>query len=235
MVVCSKCGYHKVVVRISTLQDDGKYINNNYCKKCADENGLHDFGLKPKDDQDPEDTADNLNEFFVNPGDIIKDIIKNAGILFVSDNPGAILNNLKGNSVFANEHIDKSSFINSIENKKYDRVCDMCGITYGDFIKTGKLGCSVCYKTFSSDFDEIMRYLHKIGNSLDVQHVGKKPVPLREGCEGIAEEQALRREKHNLEKAKKIATQNQDYKAAISCRDKIKELDEELKKHYEEK
>jgi len=235
VVVCSECGYHKVVVKISTLQDDGKYVTKNYCQKCADKNGLCNIGLKPKDEHNHEDVLDKIDGLFANPGDILKDIMKNAGILFVSDNPGAILDHIKGNSAFAGGPPVGNDFTDSAKNKKYDRVCDMCGITYGDFIKTGKLGCSGCYKTFSSGFDDIMRYLHKIGDSLEVQHVGKKPVALRKGGEKVAKMQAIEREKHELEKAKKIAAQNQDFKAAISCRDKIKELDEKLKKHNKEK
>src|SRR5258706_495117 len=48
--------------------------------------------------------------------------------------------------------------------------CPVCGFTQADFKKTGRLGCSTCYATFSEALTVLLKAMHK-GTS----HVGKIP------------------------------------------------------------
>src|SRR5205085_3399175 len=48
--------------------------------------------------------------------------------------------------------------------------CPVCGFTQVDFKKTGRLGCSSCYATFTEALTALLKAMHK-GTS----HVGKVP------------------------------------------------------------
>ena len=52
--------------------------------------------------------------------------------------------------------------------------CETCGLTYTQFSKIGRFGCSSCYKQFESKFDPLLKRVH--GNTV---HVGK--IPKRSG------------------------------------------------------
>jgi len=48
--------------------------------------------------------------------------------------------------------------------------CHSCGMTYDDFKRLGKLGCSECYATFSKMLMPLIKNIHG-----SVQHIGKEP------------------------------------------------------------
>ncbi|NLJ90291.1 MAG: hypothetical protein GX323_05260 [Clostridiales bacterium] len=52
-----------------------------------------------------------------------------------------------------------------------DLSCDKCGMTYKEFLKKGKFGCSNCISSFSSEIDSSLKRIH--GSNV---HVGKKPI-----------------------------------------------------------
>ena len=47
--------------------------------------------------------------------------------------------------------------------------CKDCKMTYEDFVKFGKFGCSNCYETFSNKIEPILKKLHG-----SLQYVGKR-------------------------------------------------------------
>ena len=49
--------------------------------------------------------------------------------------------------------------------------CDSCGMTFEDFMNTGKFGCSNCYDTFESKIDPILKNIH--GANKHVGRIGK--------------------------------------------------------------
>lgn len=55
------------------------------------------------------------------------------------------------------------------QQKKLIR-CDTCGLTYSQFRKIGRFGCSSCYNHFSDQLDPLLKRVH--GNAV---HVGKIP------------------------------------------------------------
>src|ERR1700739_957281 len=64
------------------------------------------------------------------------------------------------------------------ENQKVEHVtqsehCPGCGLTQAAFIKTGRLGCSSCYATFSDALGSLIKAMHK-----GTQHTGKIPARL---------------------------------------------------------
>lgn len=95
--------------------------------------------------------------------------------------------------------------------RKADR-CTGCGRTYDDFKKTGKLGCSVCYETFSSQLEKILKSIHG-----DTKHIGKIP-----GKPGARSNNA--RILFELQKELRNVIEAEQYERAAEIRDRIKEL-----------
>ena len=69
--------------------------------------------------------------------------------------------------------------------------CPLCGMTYYDFQKTGRLGCGKCYETFGKNLMDLLKKIH--GSD---QHLGK--VPFRKG-KVAREQQDLQQMKKELE------------------------------------
>ena len=90
--------------------------------------------------------------------------------------------------------------------------CPVCGFSQADFKKTGRLGCSSCYETFSETLDNLLRGMHK-----GVDHIGKVPSRLAKSMERETELKKLQTE---LRKA--VADEN--YETAAEIRDRIREL-----------
>jgi protein arginine kinase activator len=98
--------------------------------------------------------------------------------------------------------------------------CQNCGMTYQNFRKLGRLGCSVCYDTFKKELSPLLKRIH--GSD---RHVGK--VPLK-GGKTIKDTRTLQDLKMQLEKA----IQTEEFEEAAKLRDKIRDL--EAKRSKEE-
>jgi protein arginine kinase activator len=94
--------------------------------------------------------------------------------------------------------------------------CDNCGMTYSQFSKLGKFGCSQCYKQFSDRLEPLLKRVH--GNTV---HVGK--VPKRAG--GRVK---TKREIDRLKKEMQGKIQHEDFESAARLRDQIRELEREI-------
>ncbi len=90
--------------------------------------------------------------------------------------------------------------------------CPVCGFTQADFKKTGRLGCSTCYLTFSESLGNLLKAMHKGTN-----HTGKMPANMARRRE-IAER--LKTLQDNLKKA----VEAENYEDAATLRDQIKKL-----------
>ncbi|MBN2980539.1 MULTISPECIES: UvrB/UvrC motif-containing protein [Cohnella] len=94
--------------------------------------------------------------------------------------------------------------------------CEKCGMTYAQFSKMGKFGCSHCYKQFSERLDPLLKRVH--GNTV---HVGK--VPKRAGGHVKA-----KREIDRLKKEIQVRIEREDFETAAQLRDRIRELENEI-------
>lgn len=107
--------------------------------------------------------------------------------------------------------------------------CPVCGITYNDFSKTGKLGCSECYNTFSDRVLPMVRSIH--GKN---QHVGKVKngqccvETEKEEPKVTAENESKFYEKMALQKQLQELVKAEEFEEAAKVRDQIKALDDEL-------
>ncbi len=96
--------------------------------------------------------------------------------------------------------------------------CEVCGMTLEDFRRTGRLGCGRCYDEFREQLEPLLRRLH--GSS---KHIGK--LPRRVG--GIAH---LKRLEGQLKKELQKAIASEKYEKAAELRDKIHQLEKDIKR-----
>ncbi|WP_458415226.1 UvrB/UvrC motif-containing protein [Schinkia sp. CFF1] len=100
--------------------------------------------------------------------------------------------------------------------------CKQCGMTFQQFSKMGRFGCSNCYETFSSKIDPILRRVHS-GNTT---HVGK--IPKR-----IGGNLHLSKEISALKEQLQASIQHEEFEKAAELRDKIRSLELLLHEHRE--
>ena len=93
--------------------------------------------------------------------------------------------------------------------------CPVCGFTQADFKKTGRLGCSSCYTTFTEALNALLKAMHK-GTS----HVGKVPQRAHRAVE-------LSDRMRNLNESLQKAVAEENYETAATLRDQIKQLESE--------
>lgn len=91
--------------------------------------------------------------------------------------------------------------------------CASCGLTYGDFKKIGRLGCSGCYNAFKKYLGPLLKRIH--GSS---QHLGKSPLKLAKTVKKRIDLQELRA---RLQKA----VEAEAFEEAAKIRDQIKEME----------
>lgn len=98
--------------------------------------------------------------------------------------------------------------------------CDSCGMTFENFMNTGKFGCSNCYNIFESKIDPILKNIH--GANRHVGRLGKI------GPASNIQEQEEKKENNKIEE-----TEKEEPKVAneVSEEDKLRE---ELRKAIKE-
>ncbi len=92
--------------------------------------------------------------------------------------------------------------------------CPTCGFTQADFKKTGRLGCSDCYTTFSEQLQPLLAGMHK-----GTRHVGK--IPARQ-----FREVELGRQLSDLRTTLQKSVADEDYELAAKLRDEIRQLEQ---------
>ena len=83
-------------------------------------------------------------------------------------------------------------------------------------MKSGRLGCPVCYDTFRQGIEPLLRNMHR-----GTHHKGKIPARHRDAKE-------LRNRLDSLETELKQAIAKEDYEGAASLRDRIRDLETKL-------
>ncbi len=96
------------------------------------------------------------------------------------------------------------------------KICPRCGISLGEFLRSGVLGCAHCYEIFKSDIHS--QILQKQGN---FNHVGKisskhfSKIKIKEKIE-------------ELEREKEQAAKEENFIVAESLKNQIEKLKGEL-------
>ncbi len=131
---------------------------------------------------------------------------------------------------FLNEYDDSQIF--PMLTKPKQLKCDNCGMTYDEFIKEGKFGCSNCYNVFDSKIEPILKRIH--GESKYLGRKGKvsKITTQKENNidDNVKNSTNEKDEKETsiveLKKELKKLIKEEKYEEAAVLRDKIKGLEQ---------
>lgn len=93
------------------------------------------------------------------------------------------------------------------------KACPVCGITFLEFRKQGRLGCPNDYTYFQTELEPLILNIHG-----DTQHTGKAP----QRCGGDSQRQT---ELIRLRREMKEAVSGEDYERASRLRDEIRKIE----------
>jgi protein arginine kinase activator len=132
-----------------------------------------------------------------------------------ADGPGFSFNNLLAGLLNFDQPIKEKAQSTFPQSEVVQ--CERCKMTFQQFVKVGKFGCSHCYKQFEQQLEPILRRLHS-GNT---NHAGK--IPKRIGGTIHIEKQikVLREELRDL-------IHKEEFEQAATLRDQIRELETHL-------
>ncbi|MBI4437117.1 MAG: UvrB/UvrC motif-containing protein [Candidatus Omnitrophica bacterium] len=99
-------------------------------------------------------------------------------------------------------------------------ACLNCGLTYDDFKRIGRLGCSECYQAFRKSLTGLLKRIQGSG-----QHVGKSPKKMPVQTPSAPPKEKPKSELQELREELKIAVQEEAFEEAARLRDKIHELE----------
>ncbi len=119
-------------------------------------------------------------------------------------------------NISVNDFLKGMFNLDFISDKPQNVSCPNCGMTYDDFSRGGKIGCSVCYQTFYHQLEPLIRRIHGT-----CSHTGK--VPKRAGG-SLALKQKLKQLRHQLDQL----VGREEYEKAAKVRDEIRALEVEL-------
>ena len=97
-------------------------------------------------------------------------------------------------------------------------VCKECGMSYEEFGRTGRLGCSNCYQAFEKLLIPLIKRVQR-----DVRHQGKIPAKTPADARNTVE---LRELQDRLRKS----IQAETFEEAARIRDQIQQLENKIKK-----
>lgn len=108
-------------------------------------------------------------------------------------------------------------------------LCEKCGSSFDDIIRSGMVGCADCYSRF---YDRLLPSIQRIHGRTG--HVGKTPieytkvedVPAKEEKKELSAEDKIK----NLEAQMQRAVEEQNFEQAAALRDEIKKLKGEEEK-----
>ena len=120
-----------------------------------------------------------------------------------------------GFGLFGNSFFKNIPSIRSIENDV--KRCNLCGSTFEDIRRTGKIGCAECYDVFAKELEPTIKGLY--GN---MRYNGSVPGSFTEEPKEVKEKSSeIETKKEELREA--VADEN--YERAAQIRDEIKSLE----------
>lgn len=106
----------------------------------------------------------------------------------------------------------------ALRSAEPEKKCPVCGSTYSDIAKTGRVGCPQCYETFGDELSDIIGSVHGT-----TSHTGNVPSRHRAKKERDNKLKTLKKDLENAIKA-------EEYEKAATLRDEIRSLQNENEK-----
>lgn len=132
--------------------------------------------------------------------------------MFIDNSTGFSINNLLAGLLNLEPSINKSQ--QDIFKKNEVLQCSRCQMTFQQFTKVGRFGCSECYRTFNKQINPILKRVHS-GNTV---HAGKIP-------ERIGGSIHVRKRIELLKQNIKDLIQEEEFEKAAEIRDEIRSLE----------
>lgn len=125
------------------------------------------------------------------------------------------------NTIFDNDFFTNEFFTNMVYPAEFlhhgqTKKCSHCGMSFEDFNRTGKFGCSYCYQEFS---EQIKPLVQRIQGSQSYE--GRVP---NRGHGIFRKQHEIKRLKSEL----MVAVQKEEFETAAKLRDEIKQLENSL-------
>ncbi len=129
------------------------------------------------------------------------------------------------------DFMDEYEFETLGSNINEEKVCKICGYTYEDILKGGKLGCGNCYNTFEKKLNPIIKKIQ--GSDIHIGRKGNLNSKTRLDKDILKQENEkennLEKDKYNImqklkEDLRKAIIQ-EEYEEAAKIRDEIKKID----------
>ena len=108
-------------------------------------------------------------------------------------------------------------------------TCSSCGLTWDDFLHTGKFGCSNCYSDFELRIDPILRRMQGANSHLGRLGNVKTGNNIKQNLDDKMENSNNKKSENKLDKLKedlKNAIKEERYEDAAKLRDEIKKMEE---------
>ncbi len=123
------------------------------------------------------------------------------------------INEILGNLLSSFIKLDRGK---GAEGLNKEDNCPHCGMTYQEFVQSGKLGCNQCYEYFRKQLNLILCRLH--GNA---EHIGKLPPAIKERNIRLNRINEIKDEMQKL-------ILKEEYEQAAKLRDRIIEEEKRL-------
>lgn len=128
---------------------------------------------------------------------------------------------------FLNDAMD-TQFLPSF-TKTGSLQCDNCGMTYDEFVDTGKFGCSHCYDIFADTLDSVFKNIH--GSSI---HVGRRSRLSNQEKKSVAEDLEKLKQKESKGENSKGKAETKKSSVKNEIQEKLEKLNADLKQAIKE-
>ena len=142
-------------------------------------------------------------------------------------------------SSFLSDFFEDVNAITPMPMLEKELKCEKCGLTFDDFMSTGKFGCSNCFEEFAQRIDPILKNIHgsnrhigRLGNIIEENKISKGPENQFNNSNNTANKQGSNESQIKTEKEKqiedlksdlKLAIKEERYEDAAKIRDQIKQ------------
>lgn len=138
-------------------------------------------------------------------------------------------------SSFLSDFFDDVNAITPMPTLERELRCEKCGLTFDNFMNTGKFGCSNCYEEFEERIDPILKNIHGLNrhigrlgnviegnNVIENSNVSSNESSMRDNINQNSIKDDKKAQIEELKADLKLAIKEERYEDAAKIRDQIK-------------